>query len=72
MFATDKFIDTIQGSKKYFVSTFITDEKIRKPLNAFVDAQTAFTKQIFQSFTEVSKHVTDEATMAVQKASKPL
>ena len=70
MFATDTFIDTVQGSKKYFVSAFITDEKIRKPLNAFVDAQTVFTKQIFKSFTEVSKHITDEATNAVQKAAK--
>jgi hypothetical protein len=72
MFATDTFIDTVQGSKKYFVSTFITDEKIRKPLNAFVDAQTVFTKQIFRSFTEISKHITDEATVAIQKAAKPL
>jgi hypothetical protein len=70
MFATDTFIDTVQGSKKYFVSTFITDEKIRKPLNAFVDAQTAFTKQIVKSFTDISKHVADEATADVQKASK--
>jgi hypothetical protein len=70
MFATDTFIDTVQNSKKYFVSTFITDEKVRKPLNAFVDAQTAFTKQIFKSYTEVSKYITDEATSAVQKAAK--
>lgn len=70
MFATDTFIDTVQNSKKYFVTTFITDEKVRKPLNAFVDAQTAFTKQIFKSYTEVSKHITDEATSAVQKAAK--
>lgn len=70
MFATDTFIDTVQGSKKYFVSTFITDEKIRKPLNAFVDAQTAFTKQIVKSFTDISSYVTEEATNAVQKAAK--
>ena len=70
MFATDTFIDTVQGSKKYFVSTFVTDEKLRKPLNAFVDAQTAFTKQIVKSFVDVSKHITDEATNAVQKAAK--
>ena len=70
MFATDTFIDTVQGSKKYFVSTFITDENIRKPLNAFVDAQTVFTKQIFKSFTDISKHVSEEATNAVQKAAK--
>ena len=70
MFATDTFIDTVQGSKKYFVSTFITDEKIRKSLNAFVDAQTVFTKQIVESFTDISTHVAEEATNAVQKAAK--
>jgi hypothetical protein len=43
---------------------------ISKPLNAFVDAQTAFTKQIVKSFVDVSKHITDEATSAVQKAAK--
>jgi len=70
MFATDTFIDTVQGSKKYFVSSFITDEKVRKSLNAFVDAQTIFTKQIVTSFTEISKHISEEATNAVQKAGK--
>ena len=48
----------------------ITDEKIRKSLNAFVDAQTTFTKQIVKSFTDISTHVTEEATNAVQKAAK--
>lgn len=66
MFAYETFIDTVQSSKKMFVNTFILEEKIRNPLNAFVDAQTAFTKQIFKSFTEVSKFVTEEA----QKANK--
>jgi len=67
MFATDTFIDTIQSSKKYFVSTFITDENVRKPLNAFVDAQTIFTKQLVKSFTEVSKHITEESIFAGKK-----
>lgn len=66
MFAYDAFIDTVQNSKKYFVNTFVTEEKVRKPLNAFVDAQTSFTKQIFKSFEDVSKYITDET----QKVSK--
>jgi hypothetical protein len=49
MFAVDTFIDTVQGAKKYFVNTFITDKEIQKPLNAFVDTQTAFVKQVFQT-----------------------
>jgi hypothetical protein len=61
MFAYEAFIDTIQNSKKMFVSTFVTEEKVRKPLTAFVDAQTAFTKQICKSFEDVSKYVKEEA-----------
>lgn len=70
MFATDAFIDTVQGSKKYFVTAFVTDEKIRKSLNAFVDSQTAFTKQIVKTFTDISSHISEETTNAVQKAAK--
>jgi hypothetical protein len=35
MFAVDSFIDTVQGAKKYFVNTFVTDKEMQKPLNAF-------------------------------------
>mgnify|MGYP003704837363 CR=1 FL=1 len=49
MFAVDQFIDTVQNGKKYFVSTFVTDEPVRKSLNAFVDAQTEFVKQIVKN-----------------------
>lgn len=66
MFAYDTFIDTVQNSKKSFVNTFVTEDKLRKPLTAFVDAQTTFTKQIFKSFEDVTKYVTDEA----QKVTK--
>jgi len=67
MFAYNTFIDTIQGSKKYFVNTFITDEKVRKPMLAFVDAQTAFTKQIVKSNEEVTAYVSEEATNLYKK-----
>ena len=70
MFAYNTFIDAVQNSKKFFVNSFITDEKVRKPLLAFVDAQTTFTKQIVKSFTDISTHITEEATVAVQKAAK--
>lgn len=49
MFATDTFIDTVQGAKKYFVNTFITNEEIQKPLNAYVDTQTTFVKQMVKT-----------------------
>jgi hypothetical protein len=44
MFAVDTFIETVQGAKKYFVNTFVTDKELQKPLNAFIDKQTEFVK----------------------------
>ena len=66
MFAYNSFIDTVQNSKKSFVNAFVTEEKIRKPLTAFVDAQTVFTKQICKSFEDLTTFATEE----VKKASK--
>jgi hypothetical protein len=66
MFAVDTFIDTIQGAKKQFVSTFVTDKEIQKPLNAFVDTQTAFVKQI----VETNKALADQTVTAFEKFAK--
>jgi hypothetical protein len=66
MFAVDTFIDTVQGAKKYFVNTFITDKEIQKPLNAFVDTQTAFVKQVFQT----NKVLSDQALATFEKFAK--
>ena len=46
MFAVDTFIDTVQGAKKQFVSTFVTDKEIQKPLFAFVDTPHILQKDI--------------------------
>lgn len=70
MFATNAFIDSIQTYKKFYVSSFITDEKIKKSLNSFVDAQTAFTKQVVKSFEEVSSQVYDETLKKFNEVSK--
>jgi hypothetical protein len=68
MFATDTFIDTVQGAKKYFVNTFITDKEIQKPLNAFVDSQTEFAKQ----FVQTNKDLATQALAAFEKFAKPV
>jgi len=59
MFAADRFIDTVQDSKKYFVTTFITDENLKAPLFSFIEAQRAFTKQIVKTFNYVMSVFTD-------------
>jgi hypothetical protein len=66
MFAVNTFIDTVQGAKKYFVNTFVTDKELQKPLHAFVDTQTAFVKQI----VETNKVLAEQATAAFQKFAK--
>jgi len=67
MFATDTFIDTVQGAKKYFVNTFITDKEIQKPLNAFVDTQTEFVKQIVKT----NQAIADQTLATFEKFAKP-
>jgi len=66
MFAVDTFIDTVQGAKKQFVTTFVTDKELQKPLFAFVDTQTAFVKQV----VETNKTLAEQATAAFQKFAK--
>lgn len=60
MFAVDQFIDTVQNGKKYFVSTFVTDETLRKSLNGFVDTQTDFVKQIVKLNNDMFAYTTEQ------------
>ena len=45
-FFADTAIDAVQDAKATFVKTFVTDEKLAKPLQSFVESQRAFAKQI--------------------------
>lgn len=60
MFAHNSFIDSFQSGKKMFVTMFITDENLRKSLNAFVDTQTAFAKQVVQTTDDVVTYTIKE------------
>jgi hypothetical protein len=42
----NQFIDTFQGAKSTFLKTVVTEEKVRAPLQTFVDAQTEFAKEM--------------------------
>ena len=67
MFAVDSLIDTVQGAKKYFVNTFVTDKEMQKPLNAFVDAQTDFVKQVVKT----NQTLAEQALNTFEKFAKP-
>jgi hypothetical protein len=66
MFALDTVIDAIQNAKKQFVTTFVTDKELQKPLFAFVEAQTDFVKQIVKT----SEELTNQTKDAVKKTLK--
>lgn len=55
-----QFIDTVQGAKTSFVDTFIKQKDIAKSLHAFIDAQTAFSKQVVKTTSEVANLATQE------------
>lgn len=60
MFAHNTFIDSFQYGKKTFVNMFVTDENLRKSFIAFVDTQTAFTKQVFQTTDDLVTYTIKE------------
>ena len=57
------FIDTVQDAKTQIVKTFVKDETLAKSIQAFVDSQTAFTKQVAKTTFEVA---TESAKQAVK------
>jgi uncharacterized protein YoxC len=59
--SVNTFIDTVQGAKTTFVKTFVKDESIAKSLQAFVDSQTAFTKQVAKTTFEVATKTAEDA-----------
>lgn len=48
-------IDFIQSSKKQFVASTITDERIKTGLNNFVDKQTELCKIITKNFEDFTR-----------------
>ena len=66
MFALDTMIDTIQSAKKQFVTNFVTDKEIQKPLFAFVDAQTDFVKQVVKTNEALANQTKDAFTKALK------
>ena len=47
-------IDAIQNAKTSWLNTFVKDDTVKTPIQNFVDAQTAFTKQVAKTTWEVT------------------
>ena len=47
-------IEAIQNAKSSWLTAFVKDETVKLPLQNFVEAQTAFTKQVVKTAWEVT------------------
>lgn len=58
----NSIIDTVQGAKTQFINQYVQDAKYSKPLQAFVDAQTTFSKQVVKTANDVATTFATDAT----------
>ena len=57
------FIDTIQGAKTTALTNLITDKKVREPFQSFIDAQTAFAKEM----AKISQSVYEQSVQQIER-----
>jgi hypothetical protein len=62
MFTHNTIIDTVQGAKKQFVNTFVTDAKFKAELNKLIDAQAAAAKTSVEASLAIAQALTKQAT----------
>ena len=70
MFTIDATIDTIQNSKKQFVKTFVTNEKMAQAMNNFIDAQTEYTKDAVKAGSDTAVVVGQEIVRNMSQLTK--
>ena len=70
MFSFDSTIDAVQGAKKQFVETFITDKTFKEELIKLVDAQSAFAKGQVKTTLSIAEAFYKNANDAVKKSTK--
>jgi len=70
MFSADAFIDTIQTGKKTFVTTFVTNDKVKEALVDFIDAQSDYTKKAAKVGTDTFSRVATETVKQSQELAK--
>jgi len=66
MFINNQFIDAVQGAKKQFVNTMVTDAKFKEELNKLIDAQAAATKTSVEASLAIASAFVKNAQDAVK------
>jgi len=70
MFIHNQFIDTVQGAKKQFVTTFIKDESFKSELIKLIDAQAQATKTAVEASLAIATAFTKNTTDLFYKGAK--
>ncbi len=66
MFIHNQFIDAVQGAKKQFVNTMVTDATFKAELIKLIDAQAAATKTSVEASLAIATAFTKNAQNAVK------
>lgn len=56
----NQFVDTIQTTKSMALKTLVTDEKVRAPMQSFIDAQTTFAREVVKIADNVYSQVNEQ------------
>jgi hypothetical protein len=63
----NQFVDTIQTTKSMALKTLVTDEKVRAPMQSFIDAQTTFAKEMVKIADNVYSQVNEQVEKFITK-----
>lgn len=61
MFTLDATIDAVQTGKKQFVTTFVTNDKVKTALVDFIDAQSDYTKKATKVAQDTFSRIAQES-----------
>lgn len=65
-YMTNMWIDSVQNAKRTWVNTWVKDEDMSKPMLAFIDTQTTFTKEAVQQINTLANATGDLFAKAVK------
>ena len=70
MFTVEKLVDSIQIGQRQFVETFVKNEEIRQSINELIDAQSAYTKTVAGTVTELGKTVSEQTSKVAKEMTE--
>ena len=65
-YITNMWIDSIQNAKKTWIDTWVKDDSMNKPLNAFIEAQRTFTKAAVAQTNEFANSAGEAMAKAIK------